>query len=515
MLGLYNDLLYRKYFKKQLTACIGTGGISIYDSLRADIHNHFDIEKVLKTSERGAVYLVRNRTTKTRSIYREFTGNSEVYQKMQELECSYLPKIEAVAEKDGHVLVLEEYIQGDTLAYILKNGPILESQAQKITIHLCHALESLHSLGVVHRDIKPENVILRGDEAVLIDFDASRISKPQRVMDTQAMGTAGYAAPEQYGFAQTDARADIYALGVLLNEMLVKQHPSRQLADGPFLPVIEKCIEVNVDKRYDSAGELCSALDTVAKRVPSSKKHKGTYKLIAVLVVVFVLICSVLYGIPGWRAGREQTAPSPSEQQGQSSPVSDTPQESTAPTESQSQSASAESQPQPEAFPAMLPEDLIGVWPGAPVGRTTAFEYDLDGDGTPESYRFGVAFDNTLVGMNVLEDNQAVESGGRTERAPMPCVWRLLPDGSEEVAAVFADLLIDPQITIWRTSETDAPAPQMQSLDAVWRGCVMVNYTYEHLGTWIYEATATIDGTELRAVTVTILWDWDEFWAAQ
>ncbi len=455
----------------------------------------------MKISERGVVYLVWDKTTKTRHIYREFTGSDEVYRKLQDVECSYLPKIELVTEKDGHVVVLEEYIQGDTLAFILKDSPLAAEQARKVAIHLCTALENLHALGVVHRDIKPENVILRGDEAVLIDFDASRLCKKERNMDTQAMGTAGYAAPEQYGFAQTDARADIYAMGVLLNEMLTKQHPSKQLADGPFLSVIEKCIEVNVDKRYDSARELRSALETVSDRVTSSKKHKGTYKLIAVLVVVLVLIGSVLYSIPRWRAGREQTG-SPA---GEHLPVSDALQESNTPIESQ---------PQPEIPSAIVPEDSIGIWTGAPVGRATTFEYDLDGDGTPESYRFGVAFDNTLTGMNVLEDNQAVEVGGRTERAPMPCVWRLLSGGNEEVATEFVDLLVDPKITVWRTAETDAPAPQMQSLDAVWRGGVMVNYTYEHLGTWVYEATAIIDGKELRAVTVTILWDWDEFWAA-
>lgn len=497
-------ILYRNYFKKQLTACIGKGGIPIYDSLREDIHNHFDIEKELKSSDRGAVYLVWNRTKMTRYIYREFTGSDEVYQKMQGLECPYLPKIEAVAEKDGHVLVLEEYIQGDTLAYILKSGALLPSQAQKIAVQLCRALENLHSLGVVHRDIKPENVILRGDESVLIDFDASRLGKPERNADTQTMGTAGYAAPEQYGFAQTDARADIYALGVLLNEMLIKQHPAKQLAEGAFLPIIEKCIEVNVDKRYGSARELLAALENIFVDIPKQKRL-SLGKVIGILAAVCVIVIGVLYGFSHWRAGREQIDFPADEQQSQSLPVSDTPQESNAPIESK---------PQPEVPSAGVSDDPIGIWSSAPVGRTTAFEYDLDGDGTPESYRFGVAFDNTLTGMNVLEDNQAVEIGGRTDRAPMPCVWRLLPGGNEEVATEFADLLVDPQITVWRTAETDAPAPQMQSLDAVWRGGVMVNYTYEHLGTWVYEATATIDGKELRAVTVTILWDWDKFWAA-
>ena len=73
---------------------------------------------------------------------------------------------------------------------------------------------------------------LRGSEAVLIDFDAARIYQDESESDTQILGTTGFAAPEQYGISQSDERADIYSLGVLLNIMLTGEHPSRGLADG-------------------------------------------------------------------------------------------------------------------------------------------------------------------------------------------------------------------------------------------------------------------------------------------
>ena len=91
---------------------------------------------------------------------------------------------------------------------------------------MCKALWVLHSLGAVHRDVKPENIILRGSEAVLIDFDAARLYKPEESGDTQVLGTTGFAAPEQYGLSQTDRRADIYAVGILMNVMLTGEHPS-------------------------------------------------------------------------------------------------------------------------------------------------------------------------------------------------------------------------------------------------------------------------------------------------
>ena len=88
-----------------------------------------------------------------------------------------MPRIEEVAERDGRVAVLEEYIAGDTLADLLEGTLCTPREAREILIQLCRALWVLHRLDAVHRDVKPENVILRGREAVLIDFDASRVYK--------------------------------------------------------------------------------------------------------------------------------------------------------------------------------------------------------------------------------------------------------------------------------------------------------------------------------------------------
>lgn len=256
------------------------------------IRDYFDM-KELKSSERGTVYIAQNRITKKRYIYREFLGNGEVYQKMQGLDSPHLPHIEAVDEENGRVFVLEEYIQGDTLAFLLREGCPMEMQAAGIVFQLCEALDELHSLGIVHRDIKPENIILRGDSAVLIDFDTSRVNRKERNTDTQTMGTAGYAAPEQYGFAQTDAHADIYALGVLLNELLIRQHPSRQLAESEYQPIISKCIEVNVDKRYSCVNKLMEDIEAIGKPVQKEKRMVKWGLLIA-SVIALVLLGGIL-----------------------------------------------------------------------------------------------------------------------------------------------------------------------------------------------------------------------------
>lgn len=204
--------------------------------------------------------LLKNRQNGTRLIFRHYRGNGEVYQKLLRISCPNLPQVMEVAESGGMVAALEEYIQGDSLAFLLEWALFTPAEAREIILQLCNALWVLHSMGAVHRDIKPENVILRGSEAVLIDFDASRIFKSENTSDTRVLGTTGYAAPEQYGIAQTDERADIYSLGVLLNIMLTGKHPSKELASGRLGRIVQKCTMVNPKKRYQNVLYLMEAL---------------------------------------------------------------------------------------------------------------------------------------------------------------------------------------------------------------------------------------------------------------
>ena len=226
----------------------------------SSIETDYETVKTIKHSERGSVSLLQNKQNGTRFIFRHYRGNGEVYRKLLGISCPNLPQIMETAERDGMAAVLEEYIQGDSLAYLLEGALFSPAEARKITRQLCNALWVLHQLGAVHRDIKPENVIIQGSEAILIDFDASRIFKSDTNQDTQILGTTGYAAPEQYGIAQTDERADIYSLGVLLNIMLTGKHPSKELASGRLGRIVQKCTMVNPEKRYKSVLYLMEAL---------------------------------------------------------------------------------------------------------------------------------------------------------------------------------------------------------------------------------------------------------------
>ena len=234
--------------------------MDIYNNLLEAVHNEYDTIRLIKKSERGEVSLVRHRDSGTRYIFRHFYGSSEVYQQLLTISCPYLPQIMEVGERDGRTVLLEEYVQGDTLRDILECGLLTAAEARQITRQLCSALWVLHSMGVVHRDVKPDNVIVRGKEAVLIDFDASRIYKSAIQEDTQILGTTGFAAPEQYGLSQSDGRADIYALGVLLNIMVTGEHPSRKLAGGRIGRIVQRCTMVSPEKRYKNILHLMEVL---------------------------------------------------------------------------------------------------------------------------------------------------------------------------------------------------------------------------------------------------------------
>lgn len=232
----------------------------MYDTFLRDVETYFEEVRLLKRGARGSVTLLRHRSTGKRYIFRRFTGSAEVYHKLLTVDCPYLPRIEEVAERDGQVAVLEEYVQGDTLAELLMGARLTEREARQVTMQLCQALHVLHSMGAVHRDVKPENVILRGSDAVLIDFDAARIYKDESESDTQVLGTTGFAAPEQYGIFQSDERADIFSLGVLLNIMLTGKHPSREMAAGKMGRIVRKCTMTAPEQRYQSARALMEVL---------------------------------------------------------------------------------------------------------------------------------------------------------------------------------------------------------------------------------------------------------------
>ena len=234
--------------------------LPIYTWFSNALQEDYEQVSLLKESPRGSVRSVRHKATGQQFILRRFSGSPEVYQKLLEVSCPNLPTVYEVAVGPTDNLVLEEFIQGDTLGFLLRESLFTRSETRRIVKQLCQGLWVLHSLAAVHRDIKPENVILRGPEAVLIDFDAARLHKEENTADTQVLGTTGFAAPEQYGLSQSDLRTDIYSLGILMNVMLTGEHPSKKQAEGALGRVVERCTHVNPKKRYKNVLRLMEEL---------------------------------------------------------------------------------------------------------------------------------------------------------------------------------------------------------------------------------------------------------------
>ncbi len=193
-------------------------------------------------------------------VVRQLAYPVAAYTVLCDFICDNLPQVYDVIDTDDGQTVLEEYVDGVTVAALAEGGRIRYRQAKKILRGVCHALSVLHQNGFVHRDVKPENVVVRPDrQAVLVDLNISRkITTAGR--DTVIMGTVGYASPEQMGLTQSDARTDVYACGVLLNVMLTGKHPSEQMARGRAGRIVRRCTAVNPADRFPSAHRLAMAL---------------------------------------------------------------------------------------------------------------------------------------------------------------------------------------------------------------------------------------------------------------
>lgn len=221
------------------------------------IKEHYQFVRLLKRTDKTEICVYRHKELGRQIVKRTLYGSAEVYSVLRTLSHPNIANVYDVVCDGTKITVLEEYVDGQTVADYLQTGLYSPSGVRKVISSLCDALDLLHSHQIIHKDIKPENVMIdSGGNVKLIDFDAARIYKPFQSQDTQAIGTMGYAAPEQYGINQTDERTDIYAIGVLMNVMLTGQPPEIRLYNGRLKRVIVKCTQTIPDNRCQNVKEL-------------------------------------------------------------------------------------------------------------------------------------------------------------------------------------------------------------------------------------------------------------------
>ncbi len=182
-----------------------------------------------------------------------------IYQFLKNYPNPYIPRIYHCIPDGQYLIVIEEYLAGKTLEAVLRERLRREDEAADVIVSLCNALEPLHNANppIICRDLKAENVMITQEGMVkLVDFDIARVYQQGKSRDTVMMGTEHYAAPEQFGFAQTDARTDIYAMGVLLNYLLTGRYPIEYTVAGHMGRIVRKCIALKPEERYQTVMEL-------------------------------------------------------------------------------------------------------------------------------------------------------------------------------------------------------------------------------------------------------------------
>lgn len=190
-----------------------------------------------------------------------------VYERLKSVEQANLPRVYETEEYEGECFAYYEYIEGETLEDIVHEGTYTIAQAEEWMEQLCAAMGALHAMQpcVVHRDIKPENIIISNEGILkLIDLGAARLFKDGKLCDTEQIGTRGYAAPEQYGFNQSDARTDIYAAGTVLHVLMARFGEAAK----SYNAVAARCTQLEPQNRYQSAKAMKTAL-----RMAKYKKH--------------------------------------------------------------------------------------------------------------------------------------------------------------------------------------------------------------------------------------------------
>lgn len=252
------------------------------------LHDRYEILNLIGKGGMSTVYLVRdlatNMTLAIKDVERTSKGNNQVFEQslsaegrmLMQLSNPHLPRIHEVIENETNFMLVMDYIEGESLdKLVAREGSQTMDKVLDWGIQICDVFHYLHNqpTPIIYRDMKPANVMLQPDgQLKMIDFGTARTEKVGIAMqaDTVCIGTAGFAAPEQFGgIGQSTARTDIFCLGATLYNLITGHSPCDRptgilplgqwnptLTDCPLEEVIRKCTRNDPNERYQSALEL-------------------------------------------------------------------------------------------------------------------------------------------------------------------------------------------------------------------------------------------------------------------
>lgn len=285
--------------KYEILKLIGQGGMSrVYLAMDKRLNKQWAIKEIEKRAkDKNNEIVIQSAIAEANLI--------------KQLDHPAIVRIVDIIDNGDVIYIIEDYIEGETLSSVLETQG---AQPQELVIEwamqICEALEYLHTRKppIIYRDMKPANVMIKPDGNIkVIDFGIAREYKDQSLADTVSLGTKGYAAPEQFGGkGQTDARTDVYCLGVTLHHLLTGQNPCEppyeiypirhwnpQLSAG-LEAIIQKCTQLNPDDRYQSCAELLYALhhyeEYGAAYRARQKRKLNSFIMTACACVLFLVV---------------------------------------------------------------------------------------------------------------------------------------------------------------------------------------------------------------------------------
>ena len=255
--------------------------------------NKYEMMECLSKNEVGETFLIKDKTSGEGCIAKCYSKEKEnAYAAesdfLKKICHKNLPSFIGEYENKETYCVVRSYIEGKSLDRIDAEFPLPRTQIISIAVQICEILIHLHQQDppIIHRDIKPQNLILNERGKIsLIDFGISRTYDPGSGSDTVQFGTRHFAAPEQYGFSQTDCRTDIYSLGVLLAWMLTGktdlEAAKKRLPHDRLRKIILKCTAFDPKARYQSASQVRDALNG------NSLLRRGIFSLFVCVLLLF------------------------------------------------------------------------------------------------------------------------------------------------------------------------------------------------------------------------------------
>lgn len=261
------DMLVNRY---EILGRIGSGGMA--DVYKASDH---------KLNRYVAIKVMKPEFSSDSTFIRKFRREAQA---AAGLSNPNIVNVYDVGEDNGNNFIVMELVEGITLKeYIAKKGKLSVREATSIAIQVCMGLAAAHDQGIVHRDVKPQNIIISTDGKVKVtDFGIARAASSNTI-SANAMGSVHYSSPEQVRGGYSDARSDIYSLGITLYEMVTGRvpfdgettvaiaikhlqdemvPPSKYTPDLPYSleQIIFKCTQKSVDRRYQSMNEVIADL---------------------------------------------------------------------------------------------------------------------------------------------------------------------------------------------------------------------------------------------------------------